>query len=332
VLAAALEEGRAAIEAGDKDTAIERFELALAVDANNADAQAGLDRALKLDQVLELMRTAAAHEVLSEWSDAASVYRAVLELDPQWGPAGEGLGRVQATTAGNEYDSHMSTGYTALADERYEQARRAFQQALRMRPGDVDASAGLAQVESENQLAEILALREEGRRLEDGEQWDAAAARYEQILSLDATLQEAKQAVARARQRAELNQRLDYENTNPDRLNDDANWKAANQLLDYARAIDPSGPVLASQINRLAKTLELAQIPLPVRFESDNLTEVVVYKVGKLGTFVNRTLDLKPGAYVAVGTRAGYRDVRRNFRVVPDGAMSPVVVRCEEPI
>ena len=129
-----------------------------------------------------------------------------------------------------------------------------------------------------------------------------------------------------------VNERLDYENTNPDRLNDDANWQAANQLLDYARAIDTSGPVLTSQINRLAKTLELAQIPLPVRFESDNLTEVVVYKVGKLGTFVSRTLDLKPGAYVAVGTRAGYRDVRRNFRVVPDGTMSPVVVRCEEPI
>jgi hypothetical protein len=39
-----------------------------------------------------------------------------------------------------------------------------------------------------------------------------------------------------------------------------------------------------------------------------------------------------PGRYTVVGTRSGYRDVRKEFSLMP-GAVPPVlVVRCEEPI
>ena len=78
--------------------------------------------------------------------------------------------------------------------------------------------------------------------------------------------------------------------------------------------------------------LQIAAIPVQVEFRSDNLTEVVIYKVGSLGTFQSRTIDLKPGRYVAVGSRAGFRDVRREFTVSPQGMGTPIVMNCEEPI
>jgi hypothetical protein len=65
---------------------------------------------------------------------------------------------------------------------------------------------------------------------------------------------------------------------------------------------------------------------------SDNQTAVSIYKVGKLGQFDHREVELRPGTYVAVGARPGYRDVRLEFRVAPEIDMQPVVVRCEEPI
>ena len=43
-------------------------------------------------------------------------------------------------------------------------------------------------------------------------------------------------------------------------------------------------------------------------------------------------LNLRPGKYVAVGNRAGYRDVRIEFRVAPEDDMQPIVVQCEEQI
>ena len=49
-----------------------------------------------------------------------------------------------------------------------------------------------------------------------------------------------------------------------------------------------------------------------------------------VGTFDSREVKLRPGRYTAVGTRNGYRDVRREFMVHTDRATQPVVLRCEE--
>ena len=72
--------------------------------------------------------------------------------------------------------------------------------------------------------------------------------------------------------------------------------------------------------------------PVAVVLESDGQTQVVVHKVGRLGAFERKTLDLKPGTYTVVGTRSGYRDVRRQLVVKPAAALPPLVVRCEEAI
>jgi hypothetical protein len=59
---------------------------------------------------------------------------------------------------------------------------------------------------------------------------------------------------------------------------------------------------------------------------------VLVYHVGRLGRFEARRLELTPGRYTVVGTRAGYRDVRTQFTVGAGSSPPPVTVRCEEKI
>jgi hypothetical protein len=92
------------------------------------------------------------------------------------------------------------------------------------------------------------------------------------------------------------------------------------------------GPRLDGQRDELSRLLKRAATPLTVSFISDNVTDVSIYKVGKLGSFETHELDLRPGTYVAVGSRPGYRDVRLEFRVGPEIELQPVVVRCEEAI
>jgi hypothetical protein len=58
----------------------------------------------------------------------------------------------------------------------------------------------------------------------------------------------------------------------------------------------------------------------------------VIYHVGRLGRFQSRRLELRPGNYTAVGSRPGYRDVRRVFSVRPGEPPPPVQLRCEEPV
>ena len=69
-----------------------------------------------------------------------------------------------------------------------------------------------------------------------------------------------------------------------------------------------------------------------VALTSDNVTDVQVYRVGKLGLFESRELELMPGRYTVVGTREGYRDVRKEINLVPGAAPPVVTIRCEEPI
>jgi hypothetical protein len=72
----------------------------------------------------------------------------------------------------------------------------------------------------------------------------------------------------------------------------------------------------------------MAQIPINVTIESDNNTEVAVYKVGKLGKFSKRELKLRPGTYTVVGARNGYQDVRQKIVLKPGQASLRVTIKC----
>jgi hypothetical protein len=332
VLAGALAEGDAALLAGDRRRALDSYELALAVDADNPLARRGLERAGRLQEVLTLMSEATARESAGDLRGAADAYGEALGIDPDWTPAREGRARTEGALVTAAYERQMARGYSALAQRDWSASRDAFNAALRSRPGDADARAALQQVAAEERLQRVVALEARARELEAAEDWPGAVRQYEAALQLDATLQSAQQALAKARRRAELGRRLEDAVADADDLNEDPAWQAARALADEARAAQPVGPKLAAQIAALERVLRVAATPVPVRFESDNLTDVVIYKVGRLGNFDTRTIELRPGSYVAVGSRDGYRDARRSFRVAADGSTPPIVVRCEEPI
>jgi hypothetical protein len=62
------------------------------------------------------------------------------------------------------------------------------------------------------------------------------------------------------------------------------------------------------------------------------MTEVTLQRVGPLGKFERKVLEIRPGRYVAVGSRAGFRDARVEFVVEPGKPAAPVSVRCQEAI
>jgi hypothetical protein len=142
----------------------------------------------------------------------------------------------------------------------------------------------------------------------------------------------ASKGLDESRTRVELDDRLRAAIGAPDRLSDDKIWQATQSLLDYARNMSPAGTALTAQINELDRLLQRARVPVRVILESDNQTEVVIYKVGKLGAFQTRSIELKPGMYTAVGVRSGFRDVRKNFRVAPEAGIQSFIIRCEDPI
>jgi hypothetical protein len=181
------------------------------------------------------------------------------------------------------------------------------------------------------QQAEDLARhRDAARSLEAREEWRAAVGEYDAALAIDAHVSFAIEGRLRAVRRAALSDALDRHVASPQRLSAEPVAREAEALVERARGEEPAGPRLEGQIRALEQALGAARTTVAVVIESDGLTEVSVSRVGPLGRMTRRTLELRPGEYTAVGSREGYRDVRRRFSVSPGGPSAPVVVRCEE--
>lgn len=328
----AMQAAKAAFDRADSVDAIRLYDLATAITPGNADAERGLARARNLEAVLDLM--AQGQEFLDELAlEAARIaFEKALELDPLWEPAEAALESVRARITQSSFESRMTEGFSALAAQDFGTARAAFNAAKKIFPSSREPGDGLLQVDQEERLFRIRTMESEAVALESNEQWETAVTTYEALLEVDGDLAFAKDGLARSRERAAVHRRIQDYIDEPDALSDPVNMQnATNLLLSLSRLADV-GPRLDDHKEVLARLLKRAATPLTVEFVSNNATEVSVYKVGRLGTFARTALELRPGTYVAVGVRNGYRDVREEFRVGPEIELEPIVVQCEEPI
>ena len=327
-----LADARAALEAANPDDAVRLFELAVAITPSHGPARAGLERARNLEAVIALTNEGLEFERDLALDAAIDRFEAALELDPEWQPANEALVRARESARQMAFDLRMSEGLNALAEGDFLSARAAFRVAQELDPASQAPADGMLQVDQGLRLQRITELEREAERLENAEEWQAAADTYAEILKLDENLVFAKQGLGRSDQMVRLHEQLDAYIDDPDSLSAPRTMQAATSLVvDITRQGD-IGPRLAAARDELSRLLKRAATPLTVELVSDNVTDVSVYRVGKLGTFATTELSLRPGTYVAVGSRPGYRDVRLEFRVAPEIEMQPVVVRCEEPI
>ena len=323
---------RTAFDEGDRVEALRLYELAVAITPNHPEARAGFQRAKNLETVLQLVDQGLDYEEELELDAAEASYTQAVALDPNWLPATEGVERVRATRTKIQFDSRMSEGLEAVAVEDYLAARAAFRMAEQLIPGSPEPADGLLQVDQGLRLGNINTLEQEAKALEQSEHWDAAATTYEEILKVDGNLVFAQEGLSNSRRMSALHTQIDDYMKDPDRLSVPSVMKRATTLVVDVTVMPDIGPRLAGQRDELSRLLKRAATPVTVELVSDNMTAVSIYKIGVLGNFGSTQLDLRPGAYVAIGIREGFRDVRIEFRVAPEIEMQPVVVVCEEPV
>jgi len=172
--------------------------------------------------------------------------------------------------------------------------------------------------------------REQGALLESREDWRGALAQYTAALAIDPHLTFALEGRERTEKRAALTEALELHLKRPDRLSAPAVAREVEGLLERARGAEPAGPTLHARIVALEAALTLARTPVAVVIESDGFTELVLSRVGRLGTLTRRSLELVPGNYTLTGSRRGYRDVRRQFNLTPGARAPSVSLRCEK--
>jgi hypothetical protein len=239
---------------------------------------------------------------------------------------------VEAARRAEGFQAAMSEAQAAYSRSDWSTAWKAIARAAALQPGSAAVADARRRIEEGERAAALVQQREAARAAEAKEDWRRALAEYEAALKLDPTVAFALDGRRRASSRAALAQGLDYHIAHPLRLATDAVAREAEGLLHQAREIESPGPRHRRQIADLERALRQVRSSVTVVLESDEKTEVVVHKVGRLGTFARKVLELRPGTYTVVGKRSGYRDVRRQLVVKPEGAPPPLVVRCEEEI
>jgi len=327
-----LEQAQQAIEQGDAATAQAALAVAAIISPDDSDIAALQHRADVLPKLLPLLEQTATAEAAGDLSQAQLLLQQAVALDPQHQRAQSELQRVTTKARKQGFNEAMSQGYAALNEGHYGSARKSFRAAAKLQQGSTEAASALQEVAAAESAQRLVTLNQQGRSHEQQEQWQQAVAAYEQAQKLDGGVLFAREGLTRSRARAQLDRQLGKVIEEPGRLSDAAVATAAAQLLAQARQITPGGAVLSQQIRQLDTLLGQANSPVAVTLRSDHETEVLVYKVAKLGRFTERELSLRPGTYTALGTRDGYRDVRRSFTIAHDTAPAPVTIICTEPI
>ncbi len=331
-LQAQLDLGELALTGGQIGPARQAFTLALQIDPTNVRAQEAARRAASLDTALPVLADAETALVAGDNARAITAFQAVLAADPHNARAHAGLAQARAVGSDQRYAKLLGEAQAALRDGRLSDARDAFDHARSLRPQAPEVQAGLQQLVAAGVTENAAAARNRIAALEAQERWSQARTDYEALLHDDPTLQFAQQGLLRVRPRAELDADLQGLINKPERLAARDVREEARSLLQRAHAVAAPGPVLRSQVTRLELLLPDYEKSVRVVLESDGLTQVSVNRVGVLGSFARRELQLKPGSYAVIGTRVGFRDVRQELIVAP-GQDPPVLsIRCVDPI
>jgi len=351
-LAAQLDVGNRALNAGQQDLAAQAFDLAHRIDPKDPRALAGQARSQRLVGVPPLIADAQSAQAAHQYSRAAQDYSQALALDPKNAAARSGLAQAEAALGEDNYARAAGEGFAALGAGRLAEARAAFERARKLRPNGPEALDGLRRVSAAEggrssaanhtasaaavgpvagALDSVASMRTHAEQLESQERWDEAVALYTAALREDGSLSFAQAGKARAGGRARLDHALQALLDHPDRLASADVREAASGLLDTAQATTPSGPVLRSQIARLQILLPDFDKPVHISLVSDGVTQVAILGVGSFGSFERRDIQLRPGTYTLIGSRVGYRDVRRQVTIAP-GETQTVSVSCYEAI
>jgi tetratricopeptide (TPR) repeat protein len=331
-LTAQLAAGERALSAGQQELAAQAFDLAARIDPRDPRAALGQSRARRLWGVLALLADAENAQAAREYSRAAQDYTQVLTLDPKNAQARLGLARSSAALGDDSYAKAAGEGFAALGAGRLEEARAAFTRARDLRPNGVEALEGLRRVNAVTGERGFAAIRAHGAGLEAQERWDEALQLYASALRQDRSLVFAQEGKARATAHMQLEDALQALIDRPERLTSPQVRNEAVALLQSAQEQPSPGPDLRAQIARLSALLPEFEKPVPLSLTSDSLTQVAIPSVGVFGSFARRDIELKPGHYTVIGTRDGYRDVRRDITVSPGQQTQTVNVSCSERI
>lgn len=209
-----LTQGEELVQKEDWSGAIQILQHLLALRPDHEEAQLLLEKAVaqiererelqeqqaekqRQAHLAELYEQAGEKSTTDDWPSAINLYEEIDEIEPGFRDVKKQLERARREKERREKLTRLVTrGKGHLEKREWQKAIEAFQDALKLNPGNVEAQTFLAKAERGKKVQELFDTAQKHMR---AERWSAAITKFQALLELEPTHEEAKEQLADAK-------------------------------------------------------------------------------------------------------------------------------------
>ncbi|RED44861.1 hypothetical protein [Aestuariispira insulae] len=305
---------------------------ALQIYPHSPEASALAQKIETLPEILDLINQAEIARIENKLEKEAALLQAVLELDPDRHEQSNRLEDVVKILRDQRFAAHISNGLAAVERRDARTARDRLAQAAQLKPDSPEINllgAKITALEKQLRLEAALANYESSSGKDD---WQSAYDALAAVKSENPNNKDVLEGLQLAGKINDSSRALEQLITQEERLSSAKVRDQAEKALFDASIVAPFSPRLRDMAILLEDLVGKYQREIPVLVTSDNLTDIIVVGVGKVGKTTSREINLKPGSYVFEGRRQGFKSKRVELKIPAAASDSAITVICDEPI
>lgn len=324
---------------GDPIIAKEKFEEAGLIKINDPDVIEGIYRAEVYEEIDKLIKESNILIESNRINKAFLLSQKALSLDKKNLNAKDLYESLALTILERDYAKFIKIGNSSIVNENVEGGLRAFNEALSLKPGSEIAKKGIQNLLIIQKRLKINKLFSEAENYEITEQWNKSFDAYQNIILEEENIAKAQSGFYRVKNIIETKKNIELYLSNPQRLSENIIREEANNILGLSEQIINDFYPLYKKTpkkfsilkNELKELISKMQIPVIVRFISDNKTTLIISRIGSFDPFNEKVINLRPGTYEIFGRKRGYKEKRLLINITSD-FNKPIRVVCNERI
>ena len=314
------------------DKAKLHIEKALVVAPQSTEARALQQDIEKLQHILPLLNKANAARAENELLNEHNLLEQVLKINSKRPEETKRFNLLKQMIRNNSFDAHISSGFSEIENHKIKEARYHYQRAKKIDPKRKELKVLLNQVLVEEKSYRIQQAIRHAEQEIRRDNWQQAKAGFAKVIK---DMQEnviATKGLKRANEILGFQSVLGQYIKSPYRLTDSGVLSAAKKILVQAKYSSKYSSGLKKQIDQLDNLIATFNRLIPVKVMSDNMTDVRIRGIGKLGVILHKTIQLKPGNYTFEGTRKGFKSKLLQVLIPYDQNNYSVSIICDESI
>ncbi|MBL78921.1 MAG: hypothetical protein CMH70_02610 [Nitrosomonadaceae bacterium] len=305
---------------------------ALIVSPKSTEAQSLQQDIDNLQQILPLLSKAKLARIENNLLKEHNFLESILKMNPNRPVEVQRIKLLKKIIKNKDFENHISTGFSKIENHKFKEARYHYQKAKEIYPDRIELTVFLKQLLAKERLYRIdLAFKQIEQAIRE-DNWEQAKSNYMQVMKDMPDNEIAIVGIKRANKILEIHLAINQYLESPSRLSDNSVLSEAKKAISQAEQFSRYSAGIKNKIEQLNNLIVLFNRLIPITVISDNMTNIQVRGIGKLGKIFHKIIHLKPGDYTFEGARTGFKSKLLKISIPHDQNNYRVSIVCDESI